>query len=114
RSEYFGFGLPLGRPRCEARITLARCRNAYSMVGSVATMRVSSVIVCPSSVRGTLKSTRMNTRLLVSSMSLIESLGMDVPFVSCQYSVGSYQFLAVGCLPSLSGVRHLPASAADN
>jgi enamine deaminase RidA (YjgF/YER057c/UK114 family) len=26
--EYFGFGLPLGRPRCEARITLALCRMA--------------------------------------------------------------------------------------
>src|ERR1035441_6105470 len=46
------------------------------MVGSVATMRVSSVMVEPSSVRGTLKSTRINNRLLVRSMSRIVSLGM--------------------------------------
>ena len=46
------------------------------MVGSVATMRVSSVIVVPSSVSGTLKSTRMKTRLLASSISRMESLGM--------------------------------------
>ena len=35
-------GLPLGRPRCEARMTLALWRRAYSMVGRVSRMRVSS------------------------------------------------------------------------
>ena len=39
-------------------------------------MRVSSVISLPSSVSGTLKSTRMKTRLFLSSMSRMESLGM--------------------------------------
>jgi len=46
------------------------------MVGSVALMRVSSVIAEPSSVSGTLKSARMKTRLLARLMSRIESLGM--------------------------------------
>ena len=32
-------GLPLGRPRCEARMTLALWRSAYSMVGRVSRMR---------------------------------------------------------------------------
>ena len=80
-SEYLGFTLPLGRPRCEARITFAPFESTYFSVGSVATMRVSSVIVEPSSVSGTLKSTRMNSFLLVRSMSRIESfaMGMRLP-----------------------------------
>ena len=56
-----GSGLPLGRPRCETRISLAPWRSAYSMVGSVSRMRVSSVTRPSSS--GTLKSTRIKTRL---------------------------------------------------
>ena len=67
------FGLPLGRPRWEARINLARLRIAYSRVGRVSRMRVSSV-TRPSSERGTLKSTRTNTRLSLRGRSLIESL----------------------------------------
>src|SRR5438477_8675003 len=47
------------------------------MVGSVSTMRVSSV-TRPSSSSGTLKSTRMNTRLSLSSSSLMVSLFMLV------------------------------------
>src|SRR5215470_9281393 len=46
------------------------------MVGSVARMRVSSPIT--PSLSGTLKSTRMNTRLPARSRSLIESFGMGV------------------------------------
>src|SRR5215813_4093923 len=46
------------------------------MVGSVARMRVSSPIT--PSLSGTLKSTRMNTRLPAGSRSLIESFGMGV------------------------------------
>ena len=38
-------GLPLGRPRCEQRMTLALWRSAYSMVGRVSRMRVSSVMM---------------------------------------------------------------------
>ena len=56
----FGFGLPFGRPRCEARISRAPCRSAYSIEGSVSRMRVSSITRPLSS--GTLKSTRMNMR----------------------------------------------------
>ena len=63
-------------------MTLALWRSAYSMVGSVAAMRVSSVISVPSSVSGTLKSTRMKTCLLASSMSRMESLGIDVKDLS--------------------------------
>src|SRR6516164_1606435 len=46
------------------------------MVGSVARIRVSSPIT--PSLSGTLKSTRMNTRLPARSRSLIESFGMGV------------------------------------
>src|SRR5271170_3643257 len=69
-------GLPLGRPRCEQRMTLALWRSAYSMVGRVSRMRVSSVMM--PSLRGTLKSTRMRTRLSVRSRSRIDSLAMSV------------------------------------
>src|SRR5438270_4593105 len=68
-----GFGLPLGRPRCEARISLARLRIAYSRVGRVSRILVSSV-TRPSSERGTLKSTRTKRRLSLRDRSLIESL----------------------------------------
>ena len=56
-----GFGLPLGRPRWLARITVAPWSSAYLMVGSDARMRVSSPITPFFS--GTLKSTRTKTRL---------------------------------------------------
>ena len=69
-----GFGLPLGRPKCEARISRAPCRNAYSMVGKVSRMRVSS-ITRPSS-SGTLKSTRMKMRWSFSGKSRMESFDM--------------------------------------
>ena len=56
-----GFGLPLGRPRCDARITHpAPASSAYLIVGSDSRMRVSSPMT--PSLSGTLKSTRMNTR----------------------------------------------------
>ncbi len=55
-----GDGLPLGRPRWLARITVAPCSSAYSMVGSDARIRVSSPIT--PFFNGTLKSTRMNAR----------------------------------------------------
>jgi hypothetical protein len=70
-------GLPLGRPRCEQRMTLALWRSAYSMVGRVSRMRVSSVMM--PSLRGTLKSTRMSTRLWARSRSRMESLDTVVP-----------------------------------
>src|SRR6516164_4716304 len=73
----FGLGLPFGRPRCEARIRRAPWRNAYSIVGSVSRIRVSS-ITRPSS-SGTLKSTRMNTRFPAKSRSLMESFDITPP-----------------------------------
>src|SRR5579883_1820575 len=36
RRLILGLGLPLGRPRCEARIRRAPCSTAYRIVGSVA------------------------------------------------------------------------------
>lgn len=68
---YSGAGLPLGRPRCDARITVAPCSSANSMVGIAAVMRVSSPIT-PFLI-GTLKSTRMNTRRPRRSRSRIVS-----------------------------------------
>ena len=55
-------------------MTLALRRSAYSMVGRVSRMRVSSVIT-PSLI-GTLKSTRIKTRLWARSRSRMESLAM--------------------------------------
>ena len=43
--SWMSTGLPLGRPRCEQRMTLALWRRAYSMVGRVSRMRVSSVMM---------------------------------------------------------------------
>jgi hypothetical protein len=44
-------------------------------------------MVEPSSVSGTLKSTRMKTRLLAKSMSRMDSLGMDMtPGETLQFS----------------------------
>ena len=57
------------------RAILAPCSVRYSIVGSEARMRVSSVILPPS--RGTLKSTRTRTRLPLTSRSLTDCLGMS-------------------------------------
>jgi hypothetical protein len=81
-SENSGFGLPFGRPRCDARMAVAPCSSAYLMVGSDDWMRVSSVI-CPFLI-GTLKSTRMNTRRPFRFRSVIERLAIPyrpLPFM---------------------------------
>src|ERR1035437_1123574 len=80
------------------------------MVGSVATMRVSSVMVEPSSVSGTLKSTRINNFLLVRSMSRIVSLGMkitpgEILSVYCkQLTVHRSTRITVSCLLDAVGL----------
>ena len=66
-----GFGLPFGRPRWLASTTVAPCSSAYWIVGSDDWIRVSSPIT--PFLSGTLKSTRMKTRLPLRSRSLIES-----------------------------------------
>ena len=66
-----GATLPLGRPRCDARITVAPLSSAYLIVGSEALIRVSSPIT-PFLI-GTLKSTRMKTRFPPRSRSEIDS-----------------------------------------
>ena len=53
--------LALGAAQVRAEDDLAAWRSAYSMVGRVSRMRVSSRISVPSSESGTLKSTRMKT-----------------------------------------------------
>src|SRR5579884_3364681 len=63
-----GSNFPLGRPRCEQRMTLAPSSIARLMVGSVDRILVSSA-TCNESSRGTLKSARMMTRLLDSCRS---------------------------------------------
>src|SRR5712692_10411590 len=73
-SEYFESGPPLGRPRCEATTRRPPFSMARRSVGSVSRMRVSSVTT--PSLSGTLKSTRMNTRLPRRSRSLMVSLVM--------------------------------------
>src|SRR5574339_412805 len=67
--QYLGFGCPFGRPRCEARMTVAPLSSAYWMVGSDARTRVSSPIV-PFLI-GTLKSTRTKARLPARSRSVM-------------------------------------------
>src|ERR1035437_1081306 len=58
-----------GRPKCEVSITRAPAPSAWRMPGSAARMRVSSVIL--PSFAGTLKSTRISTRLPRRSRSVI-------------------------------------------
>src|SRR5207248_5169992 len=77
-SEYFASGPPLGRPRWEARIRRPPFAMARRSVGSVSRMRVSSVTTA--SFSGTLKSTRMKTRLPLRSRSLMVSLDMKSVF----------------------------------
>jgi hypothetical protein len=55
-------------------MTFADCSMAYRIVGRAAMIRVSSVIF--PSFTGTLKSTRMNTRLPAMSTSLIVFLSI--------------------------------------
>mmetsp|Transcript_12527 Transcript_12527/g.43499 ORF Transcript_12527/g.43499 Transcript_12527/m.43499 type:complete len:370 (+) Transcript_12527:970-2079(+) len=61
-------GPDLGRPRWDDSITLAPFLVRYSMVGTAARMRVSSVMFRSAS-RGTLRSARSNTTLPLSSAS---------------------------------------------
>ena len=85
RSEYSGFGLPFGRPRCDARMTVAPCSSAYWIVGSDARMRVSSVI--RPSLIGTLKSTRMNAFLPERSRSVtLRAATNQSPFLTMKRS----------------------------
>ena len=55
----------------------APCSMAYLIVGSDARIRVSSLITPPFS--GTLKSTRMKTRLPLRSTSVIDCVAMAAP-----------------------------------
>ena len=52
----------LGRPRCEVTMTAAPASSAMRMAGTLARMRVSSVI-SRASFSGAFRSQRMNTRL---------------------------------------------------
>ena len=62
-SESSGLNSPsVGRPRCEVTITAAPTSRAMRIAGTLARMRVSSVMF-PSSSCGTLRSARMKTRL---------------------------------------------------
>ena len=61
-SESSGLNAPsVGRPRCEVTITAAPASSAKRMAGTLARMRVSSVMR-PLSSCGTFRSARMNTR----------------------------------------------------
>src|ERR1035437_966720 len=64
-----------GRPKCEASITRAPAPSAWRMPASAARMRVSSVIL--PSLAGTLKSTRISTRLPRRSRSVIFRIAMS-------------------------------------
>ena len=70
-SDISGLTWPLGRPRWLIRITFPPASTAALIVGRAALIRLSSVTFCPSS-SGTLKSTRIRTRLpLRSSLSTV-------------------------------------------
>src|SRR5271155_2855840 len=66
RSDAFGSG-PLGRPKCESRMTLPPLPASSVMVGAISSMRVASV-TAPSSI-GTLRSTRKSTSLPFTAAS---------------------------------------------
>mmetsp|Transcript_19914 Transcript_19914/g.66985 ORF Transcript_19914/g.66985 Transcript_19914/m.66985 type:complete len:248 (+) Transcript_19914:1097-1840(+) len=67
--EYFSTLLPSGRPRCDMRTTLlAPLSRQYLMVGRAPSMRAVLVILDGSALScGTLKSTRITTRLSATS-----------------------------------------------
>ena len=65
RNEVSAEIVPLGRPRCDSTITFAPSRASLAMVGSTRVMRVGSATTPPSI--GTLKSTRISTRLPCTS-----------------------------------------------
>src|SRR4051812_33111094 len=73
-SEYFGSGPPLGRPRCDMRISRPPRSTMFLIVGNACAIRRSSVIFPPS--RGTLKSARIRTRLPFTSTSATVFLAM--------------------------------------
>ena len=81
---YLGSGLPLGLPRWEARITRAPSSIQKLMVGREERIRLSSVMTMLSSM-GTLKSTRMNTRLPRRSRSSIVCLPLKLPSAISSY-----------------------------
>jgi len=66
-SENLSSGPDLGRPRCDESSTFAPFSTRYLTVGTDARMRVSSVMVLPSS--GTLRSQRTSTLLPFRSAS---------------------------------------------
>ncbi len=72
----FSTTLPLGRPRCEARIILHPLSMRYFIVGNAERILVSSITL-PSSERGTLKSTR--TKTLFPSIGISFMLSLDKP-----------------------------------
>src|SRR5665811_1579639 len=72
RRRMLSWTLPSGRPRWLARMTMAPWARRALIVGRAATIRLSSVIL--PSARGTLKSTRTNTRLPAASRSRMVSL----------------------------------------
>src|SRR3954452_16584958 len=67
RSEYLSSGAPLGRPRCAITTTRAPASERVRMVGTLARIRPSSVMVLPS--RGTFRSERTRIRLPATSPS---------------------------------------------
>mmetsp|Transcript_25187 Transcript_25187/g.76449 ORF Transcript_25187/g.76449 Transcript_25187/m.76449 type:complete len:256 (+) Transcript_25187:1189-1956(+) len=79
-SENSGLGSPSGRPRCDMRITaLAPLSRQCLIVGMAPSMRAVLVMTDGSFLScGTLKSTRMRTRLPFTSTSLIETLLSDM------------------------------------
>merc|ERR1719498_27523 len=78
--ENLSSGPDLGRPRCDERSTLAPFSIRYLTVGTDARMRVSSVIVLPSS--GTFRSQRTRTFLPLRSASVRSPT--DAFFISTQ------------------------------
>ena len=75
-SESFGSRLPLGRPKCESRMTLAPASASSVMAGATRSMRVASVTTPCSS--GTLRSTRTSTRLpFTSTWSRVRKFAMQ-------------------------------------
>src|SRR5271165_6320242 len=85
--EYFGSGPPLGLPRCDASTKRPPFSIASFNVGSVSRIRVSSVTT--PSFSGTLKSTRINTRLPFNSKSRIVNLFM----ISCSFLWHNHSWL---------------------
>mmetsp|Transcript_2842 Transcript_2842/g.6832 ORF Transcript_2842/g.6832 Transcript_2842/m.6832 type:complete len:202 (-) Transcript_2842:17-622(-) len=112
--EYFSDFWPLGRPKCEHKTTdLAPLSKAYLMVGKAASMRAVFVMMLGSFLScGTLKSTRMKTRLpFKSNWSIFFFASALRATTGTTLALGAAALLRLAVLAARTAARPRPAVA---